>query len=423
MADIIKHKRSADTGEVPGVGELLVGELAMNTTDGKLFTEKADSSTVFRWSNDAAAAITGGTINGATVGATTAASGRFTTITGTDTTASTSSTTGALITAGGAGIAKDSHINSLRIGQGADGTNITVVGVSTGSQLTAAADGCTFVGNQAGFWNSSGDGNTALGYNAAVNVRTGSWNSAFGIQSLYTNQSGSHNVAVGLEGLYSATHSFNSSFGSTAGYALTGATSQNNVVIGYAAARFHSDGTTALTTSASSVYIGSQCRGLNNSDSNTIVIGASAIADGANTTVIGTTSTTQCRLRAANLLSTNGNGQSTQFGQATTTLSTPSGTTATATNLIPANSLVLGVTCRVITAITGATSFNIGDGTTANKFGNAVGISLGTTSQNILVPSVYAAATSVVLTRNGSNFTGGQVRLTVHYMTLIAPTS
>ncbi len=296
MADIIQLKRSSTASLAPTNGELLAGELAINTTDGKIFAEDSAGTSIFAWSHNANAAITGGTINGATVGATTAASGRFTTITGTSTTASTSSTTGALIVAGGAGIAKDSWINAVRVGQGAAGTNNTVCGDGTGGQLTSGADGCTFVGRQAGFWNSSGDGNTALGYNCQVNIRTGSWNSGFGINALYTNQSGSHNVAVGLEGLYNSTHSYNSSFGSTAGYSLTGNGSQHNVVIGYAAARYHSNGSTALTTAASSVYIGSQCRGLDNSDSNSIVIGASAIGDGANTTVLGTSSTTQSKL-------------------------------------------------------------------------------------------------------------------------------
>lgn len=296
MPDLILLKRSTATGAVPTTAQLVSGEPAINTTDGKLFAENTAGSTVFSWSNDAAAAITGGTINNATVGATTAASGRFTTVTGTDTTASTSSTTGALIVAGGAGIAKDSHINSVRVGRGAAGNNITVVGVNTGSQLTSAADGCTMVGYQAGFWNSSGDGNTSLGQNTMLNTRTGSWNSGFGINCLYTNQSGSHNSALGLEGLYNVTHSYNTSVGSTAGYSLTGSGSEHNVVVGYAAARYHSNGSTALTTAANSVYVGSQCRGLNNSDSNSIVIGASAIGDGANTTVLGTSSTTQTKL-------------------------------------------------------------------------------------------------------------------------------
>jgi hypothetical protein len=296
MSDQIQLKRSSTTGAVPTTAQLLQGELAVNTADGKVFAENDTASGIFTWSNDAAAAITGGTINGATVGATTEASGRFTTIEGTSTTASTSSTTGALIVAGGAGIAKDSYINSVRVGRGAAGNNITVVGVNTGSQLTSAADSCTSVGYQAGFWNSSGDGNTSLGQNCLLNTRTGSWNSGLGINCIYSNQSGSHNSSLGLEGLYSITHSYNTSVGSTAGYALTGSGSQYNVVIGYAAARYHSNGTTALTTADSCVYIGSQVRGLNNSDSNSIVIGASAIGDGANTTVLGTSSTTQTKL-------------------------------------------------------------------------------------------------------------------------------
>ncbi len=296
MPDQLQLKRSSTAAAVPTVGQLVAGELAINTTDGRLYARDTAASSVFSWSYDGNVATTGGTINGATVGASTAASGRFTTLTGTSTTASTSSTTGALIVAGGAGIANDCYINSVRVGRGAAGNNITVLGVNTGTQLTAAADGCTMVGFQAGFWNSSGDGNTSLGQNTLLNTRTGSWNSGFGINCLFTNQSGSHNSSLGLEGLYNITHSFNTSVGSTAGYALTGSGSEHNVVAGYAAARFHSNGTTPLTTAANSIYIGSQCRGLNNSDSNSIVIGASAIGDGANTTVLGTSSTTQTKL-------------------------------------------------------------------------------------------------------------------------------
>jgi hypothetical protein len=51
-----------------------------------------------------------------------------------------------------------------------------------------------------------------------------------------------------------------------------------------------------LTTSSNSCYIGTGSRGLNNSDSNSIVIGASAIGIGANKTVIGTSSTTETKL-------------------------------------------------------------------------------------------------------------------------------
>lgn len=49
MADIIRHKRSADAGEVPTTSELVSGELAINTTDGVIYSEDASASTVFRW--------------------------------------------------------------------------------------------------------------------------------------------------------------------------------------------------------------------------------------------------------------------------------------------------------------------------------------------------------------------------------------
>lgn len=295
MADIIKHKRSSDTGEVPTVGELIVGELAMNTTDGKLFTEKADSSTVFRWSNDAAAAITGGTINGATVGATTAASGRFTTIEGTSTTASTSSTTGALIVAGGAGIANDAYINSLRVGKGNSGiVHNTVLGITAGRVLNSSSNGNTLIGYQVGYFLTSGTLNVALGKDSLAALTSGSGNFGLGSRAVFTNSTGNHNVAVGTEALEFATNGLNTAIGGFAGKNL--AAVSYNTAIGFEAARYHADGSTALTGAQSSTYIGSRCRGKNNSDSNSTVIGADAIGDGANTTVLGTSSTTQTKL-------------------------------------------------------------------------------------------------------------------------------
>jgi len=44
MANTIKLKRSDSTGNVPDVGSLSLGELAVNTYDGKLFFTKNDGS-------------------------------------------------------------------------------------------------------------------------------------------------------------------------------------------------------------------------------------------------------------------------------------------------------------------------------------------------------------------------------------------
>lgn len=44
MANTIKLKRSSDSGNVPSAGNLSLGELAINTFDGKLFFKKNDGS-------------------------------------------------------------------------------------------------------------------------------------------------------------------------------------------------------------------------------------------------------------------------------------------------------------------------------------------------------------------------------------------
>lgn len=45
MANLIKLKRSAVAGKAPAVGDLELGELALNTYDGKLYTKKDNGST------------------------------------------------------------------------------------------------------------------------------------------------------------------------------------------------------------------------------------------------------------------------------------------------------------------------------------------------------------------------------------------
>ena len=40
MANLIKLKRSAVSGKAPTTGDLELGELALNTFDGKLYTKK-----------------------------------------------------------------------------------------------------------------------------------------------------------------------------------------------------------------------------------------------------------------------------------------------------------------------------------------------------------------------------------------------
>lgn len=99
-----------------------------------------------------------------------------------------------------------------------------------------------------------------------------------------------------------------------------------------------------------------------------------------------------------------------------------SGATATASDAIPAGCYLLGITAYVDTEIEGATSFDIGDGTDADRWGAAIALAAGTeVDLSDLVgtgPAVFTSANDVVLTANGSNFTAGAVTITAHYITL-----
>lgn len=99
-----------------------------------------------------------------------------------------------------------------------------------------------------------------------------------------------------------------------------------------------------------------------------------------------------------------------------------SGASYTTTIAIPAYANLIGVTTRVTTAITGATSYSVGDGSDVDLWGATIGVTLGSQSRTAdftAVGAVGAAATSrtVTLTANGSNFTGGVVEICLHYLT------
>lgn len=123
------------------------------------------------------------------------------------------------------------------------------------------------------------------------------------------------------------------------------------------------------------------------------------------------------------------NGQRENWTLASTTVTCSSGSTCTASNLIPSGSMVTGVTIRVTTAITGPATIQIGDGTDADRWGTGIAIAANTTTTGsaftINTVPFYAATTSVVLTAvgGGGSFTAGVVRITVHYHDFTAATS
>ena len=315
--------------------------------------------------------------------------------------------------------------------------------ISIASLVTS--EGNTAVGFEAGRLMTSASNNTLVGHFAGDAITTGFANTGVGNNALGELTTGSNNVAIGRwANAGSTTGNGNVRIGSADTSTPANTTGHGNVGIGYGV-------NDLLTTGAYNIVIGSVNPGAQTppggnvrTGSGNIVLGRANVAatsdstnvmivpgigvpetgDGTGTTVIGSRAhTTQARIYGGTFLSTGANGQSTQLGQSTTLLSALSGATVTATNLIPANCILLGVTARVTTAITGATTFDIGDGTTADRFGNDIAIALNTTANNCIAPALVTAATNVVLTANGSNFTGGAVRLTAHFITLVAPTS
>jgi hypothetical protein len=90
---------------------------------------------------------------------------------------------------------------------------------------------------------------------------------------------------------------------------------------------------------------------------------------------------------------------------------------------IPDRAIVLGVASRTTLAITGATSYAVGIAGDAAKFGDLLGAALNSTNVGVIGPTAFYADTKVRVTANGSNFTGGKVRLMIYFLEMTAPTN
>jgi Major tropism determinant N-terminal domain len=114
-------------------------------------------------------------------------------------------------------------------------------------------------------------------------------------------------------------------------------------------------------------------------------------------------------------LATAANGASLQFG-ILETLVTLSGASVSAPTQVPANACVMSVGAHVVTTITGATSYQVGVSGNLGQFGSGLSLAAGSSNFGSIGPTVFYSATSLIVTAAGSNFTGGSVRLSIHYM-------
>ncbi len=103
---------------------------------------------------------------------------------------------------------------------------------------------------------------------------------------------------------------------------------------------------------------------------------------------------------------------------------TPGGLTFVSALQIPARTMVIGVSHRLITAITGCTAFEIGVAGTPSMFATGLNVAAPTHNVGIGGPNTFYAATPLLLTSTaGGNFTGGSIRLSIQYISIGAPTS
>jgi hypothetical protein len=205
---------SATSTNVPTAGNLVAGELAINTADGKLFYK--DSSGVVQ-----VIGTKGGVGSSTTTQVLYNSSGL---VVG----SANLTFNGTTLT-----LANDASISGLTVGKGAGSiaTNVALgqsalAGNSTGLRVTA-------IGNQA-LLNNTASENTGLGARALLTNTSGANNTAVGRDSMYFNTTGGENAALGLNSLLAnTTGSNNTAIGRDALQANT--TASNNVAVGYQA--------------------------------------------------------------------------------------------------------------------------------------------------------------------------------------------
>jgi hypothetical protein len=122
------------------------------------------------------------------------------------------------------------------------------------------------------------------------------------------------------------------------------------------------------------------------------------------------------------------NGEFTSFRHSTVQSGAMSGASLTLADLIPAGCIVFGVTVFETTPITsgdGGTTFTVVDEGSITTYASAVafGTKVNLLNQAITAPKYYTAEKDLIINCNGGTFSGGVVRVTIHYLTLVAATS
>lgn len=99
------------------------------------------------------------------------------------------------------------------------------------------------------------------------------------------------------------------------------------------------------------------------------------------------------------------------------------GPVSTTSAVIPPNSVVIGVSARVIAAVTGSlTSWSLGNPGSAGRYGAGLGLQVGSWARGVLgQPTAFYATEAMQLDATGGTFSGGKVRIAVHYLEIAVP--
>jgi hypothetical protein len=290
---------------------------------------------------------------------------------------------------GVAGNTTNTVIGKLALGGTSTVGNInnTAIGISAMQNSDGTGSYNTAVGANSAFFNNSGSNNTYLGYQTGYYTTSGTKNVAIGSGALYGSTTGNYltgagNNAIGFEAMknISTTAADNIALGLSAGANLT--TGTKNIFIGSLAGSSFSTGSSANSTGLNSVLIGYDVRPNGNAETNEIVISgyngtAGTVGLGSNTTLIGSSATTNARIMGElNLPSTTASsstnsgaltvgggagiaGNINVGGTATISSTLSAGATTLASSSITGNQTVggtLGVTGA--TTLTGATTIS-----------------------------------------------------------------
>ncbi len=99
------------------------------------------------------------------------------------------------------------------------------------------------------------------------------------------------------------------------------------------------------------------------------------------------------------------------------------GASVTATGIIPAGAIPIGIATEIITALTGSvTGYSVGDGSDIDRWGVAAAKIIGTKTNNAdwttSTIQMFNTAQDIVLTPTTANFNGtGAIVITVDYLT------